>query len=62
MGSQRKAIYAGVVAFLTGLTVPLVGDASFDAVTPGQWVTIVLATVVAYGGTYGLSNDTAVDE
>jgi len=51
-----KAIYAAVVAFLTGLGVPLVGDADLSAITMGQWVAIVLATVVAAGGTYGLTN------
>lgn len=52
-----KALFAGVTAGLGALAAVLVGDsASFSNVTAGQWVTIVLATLVAAGGVFGLTN------
>lgn len=51
-----KAIYAFVVAGLGSLAAVLVGDIGLDDVTSGQWVTIVLAALVAGGGVYGLRN------
>lgn len=54
-----KALYAAVVAALSGLVTVLVGDAGFGDLTAGQWVTIVLAGLVAGGGTYGITNKPA---
>lgn len=51
-----KATYAAVVAALSGLVTVLVGDTTFTNLSAGQWVTIALAAVVAFGGTYGLAN------
>jgi ribonucleotide monophosphatase NagD (HAD superfamily) len=51
-----KAIYAAVIAALSGLVTVLVGDIGFSDLTAGQWVTIALAALVAGGGTYGISN------
>jgi len=51
-----KAIYAAVVAGLSGLSAVLVGGASFADVTASQWVSIALAALVAGGGVYGISN------
>lgn len=51
-----KAIFAGIISFLTGLGVPLVGDAGLGDVTIGQWVVIVLGTVVSVGAVYGITN------
>lgn len=51
--NQLKAIYAGAVAGLTGL-----GVAMQDGVTAQEWVGIALATLIAYGGVYGLNNRT----
>ena len=51
-----KAVYAALVAFLSGLVTVLVGDAGLDDLTAGQWVTIALAVVIAFGGTYGIAN------
>lgn len=53
-----KAFYAAVVAALSGLVTVLVGDTGFTAITAGQWVTLALAALVAFGGTYGLTNRT----
>lgn len=53
-----KAIYAATIAGLGALAVPLVGDVGFGDITSGQWVTIVLAALVAGGGTYGIKNAT----
>jgi hypothetical protein len=51
-----KAIYALVVAGLGALATVLVGDSGFGDVTDGQWVTIVLAALVAGGGVFGIKN------
>ena len=53
-----KAIYAFVVAGLGSLAAVLVGDVSFGDVTDGQWVTVVLAALVAGGGVFGIKNAT----
>ena len=51
-----KAFYAAAVAALSGLVTVLVGDIGFSDLTAGQWVTIVLAALIAFGGTYGIAN------
>lgn len=56
MRQAAKAIYAALVAGLGALSAVLVGDSSFGAVTAGQWVTIVLAGLIAGGGVYGITN------
>ena len=53
-----KALYSAIVAALSGLVTVLVGDAGFGDLTAGQWVTIVLAALIAGGGTYGITNGT----
>lgn len=54
-----KAFYAALIAALSGLVTVLVGDMGFGDLTAGQWVTIALAALVAFGGTYGISNRSA---
>ena len=49
--NQVKAIYAGAVAGLTALIA-----VAPDGVTLVEGLGVVLAVVVAYGGTYGLDN------
>lgn len=51
-----RAFYAAAVAALSGLVTVLVGDVGLDDLTAGQWVTIALAALVAFGGVYGLTN------
>ncbi len=51
-----KAVFAGTTTALGSVAVLLIGDTTLSAVTQGQWVTILLATVVAVGGVFGLSN------
>ncbi len=51
-----KAIYAGVVAGLGSLAAVLVGDVGLGDVSSGQWVTVVLAALVAGGGVFGIRN------
>lgn len=50
-----KGLYAGAVAFLTGLGTALNDDKSLGQLAAGQWVWILLGTVVAIGGAYGLA-------
>lgn len=56
VGSALKAFYAAVIAGLSGLVTVLVGDTGFTDLSAGQWVTIALAALIAFGGTYGLTN------
>ena len=51
-GQFGKAVYAAVVAFLGSVATVLVDDAGFGDLTDGQWVTAVLAAIVAAGGVY----------
>ena len=51
-----KAIYAGVVAFLSGLLTALLGiseEAGIGDITTAGWIIIVLATIAAVGGILG---------
>jgi hypothetical protein len=59
IGQSLRAFFAAVVAALSGLVTVLVGDANFGDLTAGQWVTIALAAVVAFGGVWGLVNQKA---
>lgn len=56
IGTALKAFYAALAAALSGLVTVLVGDVGFTDLSAGQWVTIALAALIAFGGTYGLSN------
>jgi hypothetical protein len=53
-----KAIYAGLVAGLAALGGYLTNSTSFGQITAGQWVFIATSVLVAFGGTYGLTNRT----
>ena len=48
-----KAIYAGIVTFLGSLITALQQASSLDLST---WLSIVLTTIVAVGGVFGLTN------
>jgi hypothetical protein len=54
-GKAIKAAYSAAVSGLGSLASILSGTATFEHVTEGQWVTVLLATLVAAGGTYGLA-------
>jgi len=54
-----KAIFATVISALGSLAVVLVGDAGLGDLTSGQWVTVVLAALIAGGGVYGIRNQSA---
>ena len=56
MKTFAKAIFATVISALGSLAAVLVGDAGLGDLTSGQWVTVVLAALIAGGGTYGISN------
>lgn len=56
MKVYAKAIYAGVVAALGSLAAVLVGNTGLGDLTAGQWVTVVLAGLVAGGGVAGIKN------
>jgi hypothetical protein len=54
-----KATLAAVIAALGSLATVMVGDTAFGDLTTGQWMTIALAVTVAFGGVYGVKNNTA---
>ncbi len=54
-----KALYAGVVAFLTGVISITVGDVTFTEIVTNQWFVIALAVVVAVGGVWKITNKPA---
>ena len=56
IAQAAKAFYAGLVAGLGALAAILVGSVGFTDITSGQWVAVALATLVAFGGVYGISN------
>jgi hypothetical protein len=56
LAGAAKAIYAGIVAGLGALAAVMVGEVGFGDVTDGQWITVVLAALVAGGGVYGIPN------
>jgi hypothetical protein len=51
-----KAVYAAVVAGLGSLAAVLVNGEKISAVSASQWVTVVIATVIAGGAVYGVTN------
>jgi len=54
-GKLLKGLYSAAVAVLGALSTVLTGSHTFSDVTAGQWVTMALAGLVAFGGTFGLS-------
>ena len=59
MGTQKawaSAIVSGIIAFLTSLLTAFQGqEVGFESITMSQWITAVLAFVVAFAGTGGLT-------
>lgn len=56
LATYAKAIYAFVIAGLGALATVLVDNASVGDLTDGQWVTVVLAALVAGGGVFAIPN------
>lgn len=50
--SQAKAVVGAVVAGLTALGTGLTDN----VLTPAEWIAAAVATLVAYGAVYGVSN------
>ena len=59
MRKVAKAIYAGVVAFLTGVLAITAGDSGLSDIITNQWIVIALAVVAAVGGVYKITNKPA---
>lgn len=58
IGQVLKAVYAAAVAGLGALGALLVNDTGFGDITAGQWVFVVLTTLLAFGGVYALPGPT----
>lgn len=56
VGKSLRSIFAGLVAFGTGLSAVLVGDVGMGDLSDGQWVTIGLGSLIALGGVWGFVN------
>ena len=54
LGQFGKAAFAFVVAVLGALATVLVGDVGFADLSAGQWVSAVLAGIIAAGGVWQL--------
>jgi len=55
MGKFLKGLYSCAVAVLGSLATVLGDNTTLADLRAGQWVTIALAGLVAFGGTYGLA-------
>lgn len=62
VGQALKAVFAALIAGLGALQVALVGGESLGDLSGGQWVTIVSAAVIAFGGVYGIANRAPGDQ
>ena len=51
-----KAVLAALIAFFGSLATALVDGNSLSQVSDGQWVTSILAGLLALGAVYGVSN------
>lgn len=56
MFQAAKAIFAGAITLITGLTTTLTGNQNLSDLTTIQWLIIIGATFAAVGGTYGITN------
>lgn len=55
LGKILKALYSAAMAFLGGLATVLQDGTTISSLTAGQWVTIMVFTLGAAGGTFGLA-------
>lgn len=56
LAGMAKALLGSAIAFLGSLATALVDDKGLGEVTDGQWVTAVLAGLVALGAVYAVPN------
>lgn len=49
------AIWGGVTGVISSLTVVLVGDATLQTISQGQWLAVIAAAVAGVGGGFGLT-------
>lgn len=52
-----KAIVGALIAGLTAVQGALPGG-----ITPSEWIVVVIAAAVAFGGVYGVTNDSPIVE
>jgi hypothetical protein len=56
LGTMARAILAGAIAFGTGLTAVLGEQTTIGGLTQGQWATICVGAVIAFGAVWGVTN------
>jgi hypothetical protein len=49
------AIWGAVTGIIGSLTVVLVGDATLQTLSQGQWLAVIASAVAGFGGGYGLT-------
>ena len=59
LSNIAKAVVGALIAGLGALGTALVDDKSLGDVTDGQWVTVVLASLVALAGIWAVPNKEA---
>jgi hypothetical protein len=57
--TAAKAFCAAGIAVLSSLASVFVGETGFGDLTTGQWMTVALAALAAFGGVYGVTNSPA---
>lgn len=55
LGKVLKGLFSAAIAFFGDLSVTLTGHQSFGDLTTQQWTLIVVFTLSAFGGTFGLA-------
>jgi hypothetical protein len=54
--ARAAAVLSALLAFLSSIATALGGaQTGFDTITPGQWITAVIAAIVAFGGAAGIT-------
>jgi|SoiMetStandDraft_2_1073263.scaffolds.fasta_scaffold1360580_1 hypothetical protein len=56
LAGAAKALLAALISFLGAVSTALIDDKSLAELTDGQWVTAILAGLVALGAVYGVPN------
>jgi hypothetical protein len=59
LGTMLRALFAGAVAFFGALGAALTSDQGFGDLSAQTWCVVIVATLVAFGGVYGITNKPA---
>lgn len=54
-GKILKALFALIISLLGSLSTVLTGNTTFEQITDGQWTTVGLFALTAFGAVFGLA-------